>query len=513
MFSCNDAHPARKPVQSRPGRLIAAVTLALTGIIVPEGATDDFEEGASVMMLTLEAAQRRAFADNPNLHAVEARVRQATEQVRQARAAFFPAASLEWNATHTRLPDNVVRQTRNEIRSGFMATMSRNLMIPAPPLQTASSLASAAHQSSAAYNAVPDSVDNYSVSVSVGYVLFSGFARKHAYAMARFGEQETRAAADEARRLILEAVAQTYYGAQLAHEQVAITTADTAFNMRLLNEARARNRVGEASRSEMLNFEVRYRASKARHIAAEQELRLAFIALAALMGIDDAALPENTLLTPFEPETEADMDLPDFDPLFEHAWQTRPDLEMSRQTAKRAQANIGLQQAGYYPSVTAFISKDAARTGSGNFDSEDVSTTIGVGFSYDLFIGGRRRAIVAEARQGHKEAEHRLRAAEIAVAEELREALSRLEAAQQQLRLQSETATYVEENRDMTEKEFRAGLVSLALLNQAQRDLVEAQATLALARVSLRAAWHNLRTATGETIAEAHTETIDNPLM
>lgn len=59
----------------------------------------------------------------------------------------------------------------------------------------------------------------------------------------------------------------------------------------------------------------------------------------------------------------------------------------------------------------------------------------------------------------------------------------------------------MQQNRDLVEKEFAAGQGSLVRLNEAQRDLVTAQARLALALVSLRLTWHNLRTSTGEILA------------
>jgi len=490
--------------------IVLCVLIALTSSAIAESESSADIETADEplpLILNLEAAQRRALADNPNLQAVEMRVRQAAERVRQARASFFPSVDFDWTATHTQLPDSTVREARTSIQSGFMSTLSRTLSMPiVSPLTTGSTLATAAYQSSAAYNAVPDSIDNYNVSITVGYALFTGFARKHAYAMARFGEQETQAAADEARRLMLEAVAQTYYGAQLAGERVTITDADKAFNTRLLEEAHARNRAGAASLSEVLNFEVRWRASEAQRISAKQDFHLALIALAALMGITDANLSEDTALTPLEPATEAEFSLPEFETLFNSAWELRPDLEGSRYAVNRNEANVGLQRAAYYPTLTAFASKDASRSSSGNFEGQDFSSTVGVGLSYNLFAGGKRRAAVAEAKQAKKEAEYRLQAAEITVAQEVREALARLETAQQQLQLQVENAGYVEQNRDMVQKEFQAGLTSLALLNQAQRDLVEAQATLALARVSLRAAWHSLKTATAETLSNVLSE-------
>lgn len=486
--------------------LVLAYCVLTTAVFAEDSADIETADTPSPLVLSLEAAQRRALADNPNLQAVEMRVRQAAEQVRQARASFFPSVDLDWTATHTELPDGAVREARDSIQRGFLSTLSRTFSVPIlSPLTAGSTLATSAYQTLSGINGVSESVDNYTVGVTVGYALFTGFARKHAYAISRFGEKETQAAADEARRLMLEAVAQTYYGAQLAGEQVTITDADKAFNTRLLDEASARNRVGAASLSEVLNFEVRWRASEAQRIAARQDWRMALIALAALMGIEDAHLSEDTALTPLEKATDADLSLPTFEVLCDSAWALRPDLEGSRYALNRSKANVGLQRAAYYPTVSAFASKDATRSRNGNFEGQDFSTTVGVGLSYNLFSGGKRRAAVAEAKQARKESEYRLYAAEIMVAQEVREALARLESAQQQLQLQVENAGYVEQNRDMVQKEFQAGLTSLALLNQAQRDLVEAQATLALARVSLRSAWHSLRTATAETLSSVLT--------
>jgi outer membrane protein TolC len=53
----------------------------------------------------------------------------------------------------------------------------------------------------------------------------------------------------------------------------------------------------------------------------------------------------------------------------------------------------------------------------------------------------------------------------------------------------------------LVEKEYDAGQASLTRLNEAQRDLTAAQSRLALARVTLRRAWHALRTATAESLA------------
>jgi outer membrane protein TolC len=72
--------------------------------------------------------------------------------------------------------------------------------------------------------------------------------------------------------------------------------------------------------------------------------------------------------------------------------------------------------------------------------------------------------------------------------------------AQQQLLLQRRNAKLVQRNRDLVEKEYKAGVGSLVRLNEAQRDLIRAQVRLASARAALRGAWYDLETATGQIV-------------
>ena len=126
---------------------------------------------------------------------------------------------------------------------------------------------------------------------------------------------------------------------------------------------------------------------------------------------------------------------------------------------------------------------------------------MGVHVSYNLFAGGRNRAGVAEARAQLDESEYLLEETRLTAAREIRQAAIDLRTAQENLVLQRTTADYVDENRNLVEKEYNAGQGSLVRLNQAQRDLVSAQARLALSRVALHSARHALQTATAETIS------------
>ena len=89
-------------------------------------------------------------------------------------------------------------------------------------------------------------------------------------------------------------------------------------------------------------------------------------------------------------------------------------------------------------------------------------------------------------------------AARINVASEVRTATEKVFSAQKQLLLQRDNARLVQQNRDLVEKEYKAGVGSLVRLNEAQRDLTRAQVGLAVSRTALRQAWYDLKSVSGE---------------
>ena len=312
--------------------------------------------------------------------------------------------------------------------------------------------------------------------------------------------KSSEAALLEAERLIRAAVAEAYYSAQLARENVAIAKADEAFNERQLREAKARRRAGSGSLSDVLNFEIQMNAARGSSIDANRAYITALTGLAELMAFPDAAFPEALPLAELPEETEEDLAKPDRGNRVAYAKGHRPDMVQAEYGVKRAQAGVGRSRAPFYPTVSTYVSKDAVRSKDFDFGEDDFGTTIGVNVSYNLFAGGRDIGAMREAKAIRSESEHELHRVGLMVAGDVHRALAELRAAQERVALERDNASYVERNRDLVEKEYRAGQASLVRLNEAQRDLIRAQGSLALARVSLFLAWHNLETATGESL-------------
>ena len=77
----------------------------------------------------------------------------------------------------------------------------------------------------------------------------------------------------------------------------------------------------------------------------------------------------------------------------------------------------------------------------------------------------------------------------------VRKAIIDLTNAQTQIRLHRETVATALENRRVVQAGYLAGKENLNRLNEAQRDLITADADLALARIRLRQAWSDLHAA------------------
>ena len=140
---------------------------------------------------------------------------------------------------------------------------------------------------------------------------------------------------------------------------------------------------------------------------------------------------------------------------------------------------------------------DGERANTARFEEDDFGNTVGLYLTYRLYSGGERRARLAEAKFQQREATENLRSTTIGVSADVRDAVASVRSAQFELELQRKNAALVLENRNLVEKEYQAGQASLVRLNEAQRNLNQAQGRLALARVGLRQTLKNLEASTG----------------
>ncbi len=425
----------------------------------------------SIRVLDLDTSQRIALAENPSIAAAQDRVRQAMQRVKQARAAYWP--TLDATASYSRI------SLPQSSQLGFQPGTG----IPG------------------ATTGIDDPEDYFNLGLEANWLLFKGLERKYANASARAAERGSREAEKDARRLLLSSVANSFYRAQLAREEIAIVEANEEFNQGQAEDARARQRVGTGSLSDVLNFEVQVNAAKSDLIDAKRSYEVAMFGLAALLGIPESAFPPGLDLVRLEPETAMELEPPMPETQIAYARANRADLLQARHEVESAQQQIGVARAPFFPAFNFSASLDGQRVGDASFEEDDLGDTIALGFSYNLFSGGLDAARYREAKARRDEEKKKLANLTNNIVSEVRTAIAQVTSAQQELILQRSNAALVRQNRDLVEKEYAAGQGSLVRLNEAQRDLVTAQARLVLALVSLRLTWHNLRTSTGEILA------------
>lgn len=404
--------------------------------------------------LTLEEAWRIALRDNPNEAATRARFEQALTRVQRARSAYHP--QLEATGSGARVSFSETTQQQNPL--------------------------------------LDDSAEQFEAALRATWLLWDGGARRNRLNAALSAAEASEASLQEIRMDLLANVGRAFTSAQLARENVRISTADAEFQNRQLQDIRRREAAGAASRADRLNFDIRRLAAENAAVTAKANYDTAMAALTALLGLDaDHPLPAPS---PVDPDAPAHAS-PDYADAWAEARTQLPALRRAESQIRAAEANISVERGAYRPTLAAFGDVSATRTDDPAFTGDDVGNTVGLQIAWDLWDGGQRRARSREAELALDEATAGARGIELQAQSELANAITAYAAAIRSEEITRETLELTRENRDLVEAAFRAGQESLLRLNEAQRDYTTAESRAVQARLNREQAWINLRRARG----------------
>ncbi|MCI5121598.1 MAG: TolC family protein, partial [Candidatus Electrothrix sp. AUS4] len=341
-----------------------------------------------------------------------------------------------------------------------------------------------------------------SLGLQASWTVFDGYARKFQQEQAQYGVRSSGEREKNTQRLLVSAVADAFFTAQQALAAIEIATANKAFYEQQLEDAESRLEVGSGSLSDVLNMKVQLNSAKNSLLTSERDYKAARYALAALLGIVDSVLPETVKLAALDKDCDISSGefLADKDKLIAEALQARPDLLSLDMQIKGAESGVEQARAGGWPTVQ-LISQLEGSTSDGLAPvGEDFGAYLGVSLSWNLYSGGAVDAAVLEAREAKREAKYSFAELRNSIAREVQQAIVRLSAAREQVRLQRETVELVEENRKLAKSEYEAGSASLVRLNEAQRDLTATYGGLVQALVSYQQARHQLLAAVGRNL-------------
>ncbi len=393
--------------------------------------------------LSIREAWELALEGNPTEEASIARLEQARARLLQARGAYQPRVDL--TASGSRLEYSDTQKSR----------------IPM----------------------APDAAEQYNAGVQVGWVLWSGGTRKAQIESLDFSLLAAEAGRLDSRETLLYEVGRAFTAAQLARENLLIAREDRDFQQALLEDSQRKEKAGLDSRTDSLNFEIRKLSAENALVAQQAGFDQAMHVLAALLGVeDDTVLPEPDALFTQEPDYQVPDPVKDWPEIRRNL----PALRQADLDLKAAQAQVEAQRGQLRPEISAFGSIGVEREDDPNFSGDDVTNTIGLQLSWNVWDGGILREQVQELEAVSTEIEAGVRQAELQARSAFRQSITRLISSRQSLELTRKTRDLSQENRDLVEASYRAGRETLIRLNEAQRDFNNAGARYAASRLQLQ---------------------------
>lgn len=284
-----------------------------------------------------------------------------------------------------------------------------------------------------------------------------------------------QASADDlaAARLSAQALlAQTYFSLRTADAQLALLERSVAGYQRSLDLTQARYEGGVAARTDVLQAQTTLKSALAQQadvIAQRAQLEHAIAVLlgeapSALSVATQAALPAVPVVPPLLPAT-----------LLER----RPDIAAAQRRVAAAYAEIGVADAGWFPSLT--LSAGAGYRGStlaNLISAPNLFWSLGPSLAAAVFDGGQRKLASAQARASADQATASYRQAVLTALQEVEDNLVGAEQLQREAQLQGEALEAAQRSLDITLEQYRAGTVSYLNVVVAQTAALNSESTL-----------------------------------
>ena len=361
----------------------------------------------------LNALAARVDISNQNVAQAEANFRQAQALAQQARAGLFPV-----------------------VGAGASAIRSQS-----PSLSNQPSFATGP-------------VNNYNLNVNASWEPdLWGKVRRGIEA----GEANWQASAADLESVRLSAqaaVAQNYLGLRVADVQRRVLEDTVAAYQRTLDLTRNRYASGVAARVDVVQAEVQLKSAQAQLVDLGVDRALFEHAIATLVG--EAASTFSIARAPIVAVLPA---IPVGVP--SELLERRPDIAAAERSAAAANAQIGVAQSAFYPTLTL-----SAAGGFRSTSLADWLTTpsrfwsLGAVLAQTLFDGGLRRAVSDQAVAAYDGQVAQYRLTVLTGFQEVEDNLAALRILEEEGRLQDEAAAGARQSVELTTNQYKAGIVS-----------------------------------------------------
>jgi outer membrane protein TolC len=406
--------------------------------------------------ITLDEALAMARQQNPILKIQRLKERESARKRDAIRANAFPRLSNESSLLYNSQLQNVA------IPRGFLGVLPQLGPVPSDDLR------------------LLQGANTFGLSMTTAAQPLTPLIRIHAGT--RAAEQDIRIAEAETRRAeneIALKVQEAYLGALLLEKRIAA--------------ARQKVEAAEAARADAANAVESGAALDVKLLEADARLLEAKNTLLQLENQRADVLAELADLIGLDPDTELELvpspwAAPPVEPaeaLVQRALERSPEVKAAEATVEKARRAVRAAQAEFIPDIALFATH-AQQRGVPFLPSSNAA--VGARLSWDLFDGGKKRALVGERRAQLEQAEQNLLRVRHRVQIDVEKARRKVERFQDLVRVAERALEARREALRITSDAAETGVAPPVKLAEAQAAAAEAEAMAEEARAGLRLA-------------------------
>lgn len=360
----------------------------------------------------LNALEAQVSISNQTLAAAEAQVRQAQAAVQAARASYYPTLAIGIGVTNLRQP---------------------GLGIASSKAQTTT---------------------NYSLPLDASWEPDLWGRVRRSVESQQAGAQASAADLESARLSAQAALAQSYFTLRELDAQRQLLDATVAAYQKSLELTQNRYASGVASRADVVQAETQLKTIQAQAIDVGVQRAQLEHAIAAFTGT-----PASTFSLPVVPLAAVPPTIPVGVP--SELLERRPDVAAAERRIAAANAQIGVAEAAFFPTLTLNASVGFQSTGLSSWLSwPSRFWAVGPAISELVFDGGLRRAEVAQARAAYDATVASYRQTVLTAFQGVEDNLAALRILEEEARVQAEAVQAAEQSVTLTTNQYTAGTVS-----------------------------------------------------
>jgi len=343
-------------------------------------------------------------------------------------------------------------------------------------------------------------------SASASWLIFDTFVREMNLLAAKHNWKESEALELDARRLLVRSVAYAYNNILLAMAKIRIAKENMKFQNSQLKENELKFEVGAVPLSNVLNFKAYYNTAESDLYSAEYSYTSSKYTLAQLMGLTEGTIPDEVKF-PGVPSPDGEV-LASLSVYLDTALANRPDLKAYREALEVSKYNYWSSICSFGPTVTfnANIGYNIGQTRVKNYIGpggdytnkyQTFSFSYGAAASWEIFSGGKTFFNMRAQQASMLQSDYALANTWITVITEVRTAYDSYLTCLKQVKISQRSLELYRKIRDLVAEEYQAGNTELTRLNEAQRDFVSAETTLATYVINMHNAKAQLEAAVG----------------